>query len=59
MIQKQVHIDLMYLTMQYIKKKLDLLIVGHNKPTKKKIDKAKELKVKILLEKEWKKILDS
>ena len=42
-----------------ISKKLDLLIVGHNKPTKKKIDKAKELKVKILLEKEWKKILDS
>ena len=42
-----------------ISKKLDLLIVGHNKPTKKKIDKAKELKVKILLDKQWKKILDS
>ena len=42
-----------------ISKKLDLLIVGHNKPTKKKIDKAKELKIKIMLEKDWKFLLDS
>ena len=42
-----------------ISKKLDLLIVGHNKPTKKKIDKARELKIKIMLEKDWKFLLDS
>jgi len=42
-----------------ISKKLDFLIVGSSKPTKKKIDQAKELKIKIVLEKEWIKILDS
>ena len=42
-----------------ISKKLDLLIVGHNKPTKKKIDKARELKITIMLEKDWKFLLDS
>ena len=42
-----------------ISKKLDLLIVGSNKPTKKKIDQAKELNIKIVLEKDWIKILDS
>ena len=42
-----------------ISKKLDFLIVGDNKPTKKKVDHAKQLKVKIILEKEWNKILDS
>ena len=41
-----------------ISKKLDLLIVGSNKPTKKKIDQAKELNIKIVLEKDWIKILD-
>ncbi len=41
-----------------ISKKLDFLVVGDNKPTKKKIDKAKELKIKIVLEKDWEKILD-
>ena len=41
-----------------ISKKLDFLVVGDNKPTKKKIDLAKELNIKILLEKEWNKILD-
>ena len=41
-----------------ISKKLDFLIVGDNKPTKKKIDQAKELNIKIVLEKEWNKILD-
>ena len=40
-------------------KKLDFLVVGDNKPTKKKIDQAKELNIKIILEKEWNKILDS
>ena len=42
-----------------ISKKLDLLIVGESKPTKKKIDQAKKLNIKIVLEKEWNKILDS
>ena len=42
-----------------ISKKLDFLIVGSNNPTKKKIDQAKELKIKIILEKDWIKILDS
>ena len=39
--------------------KLDLLIVGDSKPTKKKVDMAKELKIKIITEKEWNKILDN
>ena len=42
-----------------ISKKLNFLVVGNSKPTKKKIDQAKELKIKIVLEKEWNKILDS
>ncbi len=42
-----------------ISKKLDLLVIGDSKPTKKKIDQAKELNLKIISEKEWNKILDS
>ncbi len=42
-----------------ISKKLDFLIVGNSKPTKKKIDQAKELNIKIILEKEWNKMLNS
>ena len=42
-----------------ISKKLDFLVVGSNKPTKRKIDQAKELNIKIILEKDWTKILDS
>ena len=42
-----------------VSKKLDYLIVGLNKPTKKKIDQAKNLNIKILNEKEWNKILNS
>ena len=42
-----------------ISKKLDFLIVGDTKPTKRKIDQAKELKIKIILEKDWNKILNS
>jgi len=33
--------------------------VGESKPTKRKIDQAKKLKIKIILEKEWNKILNS
>jgi DNA ligase (NAD+) len=40
-----------------ISKKLDYLIVGNSKPTKKKIDQAKQLDIKIILEKEWNSIL--
>ena len=42
-----------------ISKKLDFLVVGELKPTKRKIDQAKKLNIKILLEKDWKRILDS
>ena len=42
-----------------VSKKLDFLVVGDSKPTKKKISKAKELNIKIILEKEWNKILNS
>ena len=41
-----------------VSKKLDLLVVGDSKPTKKKMLKAKELNIKIISEKEWNKILD-
>ena len=42
-----------------ISKKLDFLIVGNSKPTKKKLDQAKEFKIKIITENEWNKILNS
>ena len=40
-----------------ISSKLDFLVVGNSKPTKKKIDQAKELKIRIVTEKEWNEIL--
>ena len=42
-----------------VTKKLDILVVGNSKPTKKKIDQAKELKIQIMTEKEWNKMLNS
>ncbi len=42
-----------------ISKKLDYLVVGDSKPTKSKIEQAKQLKIKIILEKDWNKILNS
>ena len=42
-----------------ISKKLDFLVVGDSKPTKKKVDQAKQLNIKIILEKDWNKILNS
>jgi len=42
-----------------ISKKLDFLVVGDSKPTKRKVDQAKQLNVKIILEKDWNKILNS
>ena len=41
-----------------ITKKLNYLIVG-DKPTKRKIETAKQLKVKILNQKEWLSMLDN
>ena len=40
-------------------KKLDYLIVGDAKPTRRKIEQAKQLNIKIILEKDWNKILNS
>jgi DNA ligase (NAD+) len=42
-----------------ISKKLDFLVVGDSKPTKRKIEQAKQLKITIILEKDWNKILNS
>ena len=41
-----------------ISKKLDILVIGNSKPTKSKIEHAKQLKVKIIEEKDWYKILN-
>ncbi len=42
-----------------ISKNLDYLVVGDSKPTKSKIEQAKKLNIKIILEKDWNKILNS
>ncbi len=42
-----------------VSKKLDYLVIGDTKPTKKKIELAKSLNIKIILEKDWNKILNS
>ena len=36
-----------------VSKKLNILVIGNSKPTKKKIEKAKQLKIKILKELDW------
>ncbi len=41
-----------------ISKKLDILVVGKSKPTKKKIENAKKLQIKIIEEIDWYKILN-
>ena len=41
-----------------ISKKLDILVIGDSKPTQKKIQNAKQLKIKLIKESEWYKILD-
>ncbi len=41
-----------------ISKKLDILVVGDSKPTRKKVEKAKELNIRIIKEKDWYKILN-
>ena len=42
-----------------LSQKLDFLVVGDSKPTKRKIDQAKKMRIKILNENEWNKILYS
>ncbi len=42
-----------------ISKKLNILVVGSSKPTKRKVDNAEKLNIKIIFEKDWYKILDS
>ncbi len=41
-----------------VSKKLNILVVGNSKPTKKKIETAKKLNLKIIKEDDWYKILD-
>mgnify|MGYP001259987989 CR=1 FL=1 len=41
-----------------VTKKLDYLVIGNSKPTKKKVDKAKELRIKIMTESDWYKVLN-
>ena len=41
-----------------ISKKLNYLVIGNSKPTKKKIEKAKELKINIMSEENWYKLLN-
>ncbi|MBH90607.1 MAG: DNA ligase (NAD(+)) LigA [Candidatus Marinimicrobia bacterium] len=41
-----------------VSKKLDYLIAGNSKPTKKKIDKARDIKIKIMTEEEWYELLN-
>ena len=41
-----------------ISKKLDILVVGNSKPTKKKIENAKQLNIKTIKESDWYKLLD-
>ena len=36
-----------------VSKKLDYLVIGNSKPTKKKIEKAKELKIDLMTEDAW------
>ncbi len=42
-----------------ISKKLDILVVGNSNPTRRKIEQAKQLRIKTIFEKEWNKILNS
>ncbi len=41
-----------------VTKKLDYLVIGNSKPTKRKIEKAKELKVNIITEENWYNLLN-
>jgi len=41
-----------------VSKKLDYLVIGNSKPTKKKIKKAKELKIDLMTEEKWYNLLN-
>jgi len=41
-----------------ISKKLDILVIGNSKPTKKKIENAKQLNIRTIQESDWYKLLD-
>ena len=41
-----------------VSKKLDYLVIGNSKPTKKKIEKAKELKINLMTEESWYNLLN-
>ena len=41
-----------------VSKKLDYLVIGNSKPTKKKVDKAKELNVDLMTEDKWYELLN-
>ena len=41
-----------------ISKKLDILVIGNSKPTKKKVENAKHLNIKTIKESDWYKLLD-
>ena len=41
-----------------VSKRLDMLIIGNSKPTKKKIENAKKLNIRIIAEEDWYKILN-
>ena len=41
-----------------VSKKLNILVTGNNKPTKSKIEKAKELNIKVISENDWYKFLN-
>ena len=42
-----------------ISKKTDILIVGNSKPTKRKIEEAKNLKIEIILEENWNRLVNN
>ena len=42
-----------------ISKKTDILIVGNNKPIKRKIEEAKNLKIEIILEENWNRLINN
>ena len=41
-----------------ISKKLNILVIGNNKPTKSKMKRAKELSIDIIYENDWYKFLN-
>ncbi len=41
-----------------LSQKLDFLVVGDSKPTKRKVDQAKRMKIKIITEKDWNEMLN-